>query len=184
MPRMARTMAVALGLFGGIAASQGPEFAQQYRQRLGGAIDELRRVVQRFEADAGANGHSREAAIGRLQTNPDDLVSRQGTAMRGNVERLERLERHRQAFVDAGPFQRLWVTARDGDLDLMEATYRDFEAALPATQEGVVAAGAGFLGGWGITLLIGSMFRRLFGFGRRRAQAHRLHSSATLARPH
>jgi len=184
MPRIARTMAVALGLFGGIAASQGPEFAQQYRQRLGGAIDELRRVVQRFEADAGANGHSREAAIDRLQTNPDDLVSRQGTAMRGNVERLERLERHRQAFVDAGPFQRLWVTVRDGDLDLMEATYRDFEAALPATQEGVVAAGAGFLGGWGITLLIGSMFRRLFGFGRRRAQAHRLHSSATLARPH
>jgi hypothetical protein len=175
---------VALGLFGGIAASQGPEFAQQYRQRLGGAIDELRRVVQRFEADAGANGHSREAAIGRLQTNPDDLVSRQGTAMRGNVERLERLERHRQAFVDAGPFQRLWVTARDGDLDLMEATYRDFEAALPATQEGVVAAGAGFLGGWGITLLIGGLFRRLFGFGRRRVQAHRLHSSATLARPH
>jgi hypothetical protein len=184
MPRIARTMAVALGLFGGIAASQGPEFAQQYRQRLGGAIDELRRVVQRFEADAGANGHSREAAIGRLQTNPDDLVSSQGTAMRGNVERLERLERHRQAFVDAGPFQRFWVTVRDGDLDLMEATYRDFEAALPATQEGVVAAGAGFLGGWGITLLIGSMFRRLFGFGRRRAQAHRLHSSATLARPH
>jgi Protein of unknown function (DUF2937) len=184
MPRIARTMAVALGLFGGIAASQGPEFAQQYRQRLGGAIDELRRVVQRFEADAGTNGHSREAAIGRLQTNPDDLVSRQGTAMRGNVERLERLERHRQAFVDAGPFQRLWVTARDGDLDLMEATYRDFEAALPATQEGVVAAGAGFLGGWGITLLIGGLFRRLFGFGRRRAQAHRLHSSATLARPH
>ena len=184
MPRVARTLAAAFGLFGGVVASQGPEFAQQYRQRLGGAIDELRRVVQRFEADAGANGHSREAAIGRLQTNPDDLVSRQGTAMRGNVERLERLERHRQAFVDAGPFQRLWVTARDGDLDLMEATYRDFEAALPATQEGVVAAGAGFLGGWGITLLIGGLFRRLFGFGRRRSQAHRLHSSATLARPH
>src|SRR5918998_4782546 len=141
MPRIARTMAVALGLFGGVAASQGPEFAQQYRQRLGGAIDELRRVVQRFEADAGANGHSREGAIDRLKTNPDNLVSRQGDAMRGNVERLERLERHRQAFVEAGPFQRLWVTARDGDLDLMEATYRDFEAAVPATQEGVVAAG-------------------------------------------
>src|SRR5687768_6781642 len=184
MPRIARTMAAALGLFGGVAASQGPEFAQQYRQRLGGAIDELRRVVQRFDADAGANGHSREGAIDRLRTNPDDLVSRQGAAMRGNIERLERLERHRQAFVEAGPFQRLWVTARDGDLDLMEATYRDFEAAVPATQEGVVAAGAGFLGGWGITLLIGSAFRRLFGFGRRKAQAHRLQSSATLARPH
>src|ERR687893_2800362 len=106
MPRIARTMAAALGLVGGVAASQGPEFAQQYRQRLGGGIDELRRVVQRFEADAGANGHSREGAIDRLKTNPDNLVSRQGDAMRGNVERLERLERHRQAFVEAGPVPR------------------------------------------------------------------------------
>jgi Protein of unknown function (DUF2937) len=183
MPRIARTMAAALGLFGGVVASQGPEFAQQYRQRLGGAIDELRRVVQRFDVDAGANGHSREGAIGRLQTNPDDLVSRQGAAMRGNVERLERLERHRQAYLEAGPFQRLWVTVRDGDLDLMEATYHDFEPAVPATQEGVVAAGLGFAGGWAITLLIGSLGRRLFGRGRRRAQAHRLQASATLARP-
>ena len=184
MPRIARTMAVALGLFGGAVASQGPEFAQQYRQRLGGAIDELRRVVQRFEADAGANGQSREGAVDRLRTNPDNLVSRQGDAMRANIERLERLERHRQAFVEAGPFQRLWVTMRDGDLDLMEATYHDFEPAVPATQEGVVAAAAGFLGGWGLTVLIGSLFRRLFGLGRRRAQPPRLQSSATLARPH
>ena len=183
MPRIARTMAVALGLFGGVAASQGPEFAQQYRQRLGGAIDELRRVVQRFETDAGANGQSRQGAVDRLRTTPDNLVSRQGDAMRANIERLERLERHRQAFVEAGPFQRLVVLAQDGDLDLMRAAYQDFEPAVPATQEGVVAAGAGILGGWGLTLLIGALFRRLFGFGRRRAHAQRLHASATLARP-
>ena len=182
MPRIARTMAVALGLFGGVAASQGPEFAQQYRQRLGGAIDELRRVTQRFDADASANGHSREGAVDRLRQNPDNLVSRQGEAMRGNIERLERLERHRQAYVEAGPFQRLFVTVRDGDLDLMEATYRDFEAAVPATQEGVVAAGAGFAAGWGVTLLLGGLFRRLFGIGRRKTPAGRLPSSAALAR--
>jgi Protein of unknown function (DUF2937) len=182
MPRIARTMAAALGLLGGVAASQGPEFAQQYRQRLGGAIDELRRVVQRFDADAGANGHNREGAIDRLRTNPDDLVSRQAAAMRGNIERLERLERQREAYVEAGPFERLWVTAREGDLDLLEATYHDFEPAVPATQEGVVAAGLGFVGGWGLTLLLGGMGRRLFGLGRR-PQPHRLQSSATLARP-
>jgi hypothetical protein len=103
--------------------------------------------------------------------------------MRGNVERLERLERHRQSFIEAGPFQRLWVTVRDGDLDLMEAAYRDFEAAVPATQEGVVAAALGFTAGWGVTLLVGSMLRRLFGLRRRRAQARRLQSTAALARP-
>src|ERR687890_2919649 len=102
MPRIARTMAAALGLVGGVVASQGPEVAQQYRQRLGGAIDELRRVAQRFEADAGANGHSRDTAVDRLRTNPDNLVSRQGDAMRANIERLDRLERQRQALVGGG----------------------------------------------------------------------------------
>jgi hypothetical protein len=183
MRRIARTMAVAVGLFGGVVASQVPEFAQQYRQRLGGAIDELRRVVQRFDADAGANGQNREGAVDRLRTNPDNLVSRQGDAMRANIERVERLERHRQAFVEAGPFQRLVVTARDGDVDLMRAAYQDFEPAVPATQEGVVAAGVGFLGGWSLAFLIGMMIRRLFGLGRRRAHAQRLHGSASLAPP-
>ena len=182
MPRIARTMAAALGLVGGVVASQGPEFAQQYRQRLGGAIDELRRVVQRFEADAGANGHSREGAVDRLKINPDNLVSRQGDAMRANIERLERLERQRQAFVDAGPFQRLVVLTRDADIDLMRAAYQDFEPAVPATQEGVVAAGAGAVGGWSLTLLIGALFRRLFGLGRGRAHAERLPPSARLGR--
>jgi hypothetical protein len=179
MPRIARTMAVALGLVGGVAASQGPEFAQQYRQRLGGAIDELRRVVERFDGDAVANGHSREGAVDRLRTNPDNLVSRQGDAMRANIERLERLERHRQAFVEAGPFQRLVTTVRDGDVDLMRAAYQDFEPAVPATQEGIVAAAAGFLGGWSMAFLIGMMIRRLFGLGRR-AHTRRLRASAAL----
>src|SRR5918993_2010362 len=104
MPRIARTMAVAFGLFGGVAASQGPEFAQQYRQRLGGAIDELRRIVERFDADASANGHSRNGAVDRLKASPDNLVSRQGDAMRANVERLDRLERQRQALFEGRPF--------------------------------------------------------------------------------
>jgi hypothetical protein len=155
-------MAVAFGLFGGIVASQGPEFAQQYRQRLGGAIDELRRIVERFDADASANGTNRDGAVDRLKANPDNLVNRQGDAMRANVERLERLERQRQAYLEAGPFERVVVLARDGDLDLMEATYRDFEPAIPTTEEGAVAVGVGLLAGWGLTLLIAALLRRIF----------------------
>src|SRR5215203_3886436 len=126
MPRIARTMAVALGLFGGIAASQGPEYAQQYRQRLGGAVDELRRVVQRFDHDAQSAGQSREGAIERLNQNGDALIRRQGDAIRANVERLDRLERQSQAFQAAGPFERLIVMARDFDSDTARAAYREF----------------------------------------------------------
>ena len=71
MSRIVRVAAFALGLMGAVTASQGPEFAQQYRQRLGGAIDELRRAIARFDADAQAHGETRERAIARLRGNAD-----------------------------------------------------------------------------------------------------------------
>jgi hypothetical protein len=87
--------------------------------------------------------------------------------MRANVERLERLQRHRQDFMEAGPFDRLLILLRDADVDLAEATYHDFEPAVPATQEGVVAAAAGLVVGWGLTLLSVGFVRRLVRLGRR-----------------
>ncbi|MFL4990854.1 MAG: DUF2937 family protein, partial [Microvirga sp.] len=49
LSRLVRIVAFGMGLLGGVVASQGPEFGQQYRQRLGGAVDELRQVISRFE---------------------------------------------------------------------------------------------------------------------------------------
>ena len=53
---------------------QWPEFSQQYRQRLGGALDELRRVVAAFEAEAASHALTPAEAVGRLKTNPDPLA--------------------------------------------------------------------------------------------------------------
>jgi Protein of unknown function (DUF2937) len=36
---------------GRLIGSQGPEFAQQCRQRLGGALEELNRIVSEFDAE-------------------------------------------------------------------------------------------------------------------------------------
>ncbi|HEX8663629.1 MAG TPA: DUF2937 family protein [Beijerinckiaceae bacterium] len=168
MPRIARTVAFAFGLLGGVAASQGPEFAQQYRQRLGGAVDELRRVVARFDADAQATGQDRTAAIDRLRSNPDRLTSLQGDAMRANVERLGRLEGQRAAFADAGPFARLTLLVREGDADLTRAAWRDFEPAVPTTTEGFVTAALGFVFAYLLSRLIGVPMRRVI--VRRRAR--------------
>ena len=161
MPRIIRIVAFGLGLLGGLTASQGPEFSQQYRQRLGGAIDELRQVVERFKADASAHGETPESAIARLRSNADDLASRQGTAMQANVERLGRLEAHREAMIQAGPFARVALMLRDGDRDVMEAAYRDFEPALPVTEEGLLSAAAGFIAVWGGLLLLAGFIRSL-----------------------
>ncbi|QFU15388.1 DUF2937 family protein [Microvirga thermotolerans] len=161
MSRIARIVAFGFGLAGAVVASQLPEYSQQYRQRLGGAIDVLTRVLQRFDADAESHGETREGAILRLRGNPDDLVSRQGVAMQANAERLARLRAHRDSLAQAGPFLRIALMARDGDTDVMEAAYRDFEPAVPVTEEGIVAAAGGFVAGWGGLLVLTGFVRSL-----------------------
>jgi len=171
LPRIARIVAFGLGLLGGATASQGPEFAQQYRQRVGGAVDELRQIVRRFDADAQVSGETRESAIARLRSNADDFVSRQGAAMQANVERLGRLDAHRTAMMEAGSFSRIALMVRDGDTDILEAVSRDFEPALPVTEEGVISAAAGFIAVWGGLLLLSGFLRSLFRRPRRPQKA-------------
>ncbi|KLK90388.1 hypothetical protein AA309_25885 [Microvirga vignae] len=171
MSRIVRIIAFGLGLLGGVAASQGPEYAQQYRQRLGGAIDELKRVIAQFDADAQANGETQDSAIARLRSNPDTLVSRQGAAVQANVERLERLQSHREVMMQAGPFARIALMVREGDGDVMEATYRDFEPAMPVTEEGVISTVIGFIVVWGGILLIAGFLRSLFRRPRQQVRA-------------
>jgi hypothetical protein len=171
MSRVIRICAVGCGLLGGLVASQGPEFSQQYRQRLGGGIDELKQVVARFEADARAQGETPESAVTRLRGNADELAGRQGAAMQGNIDRLGRLETHRRQMLDAGPFGRVAVMVRDGDADIMNAAYRDFEPAVPVTQEGLLSTAFGFVVVWGVVLLLAGFVRSLF--RRRVASANR-----------
>ena len=144
-----RLLALSIGLLVGLTASQAPEFAQQYRQRLGGAIDALRLVVARFDENAAGSNLSREGAIAKLKAGPEPLVQGQGTVMGEVVDRLARLEGQRDAFAAAGPFNRLLVLVRDADPTLVRATYLDFEPAWPATSEGLVSGAGGFVAGWG-----------------------------------
>lgn len=172
MSRIVRIIAFGLGIFGGIVASQAPEYSQQYRQRLGGTIDELQRIIARFDVDAQANGETQGTAIARLRSNPDDLVSRQGAAMQGNVERLEHLRAHREAMQQAGSFRRIALMVRNGDRDVMEAAYRDFEPAVPVTEEGLLSTAVGFIVVWGGILLLGGFLRSLFRRPRRNVSSH------------
>jgi len=162
---IARTMALAVALLGGVTTSQLPEYAQQYRQRLGGAIDALTQVVEEFRADAATHGLTVGEAIDRLEGSTDRLVSAQGERARRALDRLDGLRRQQDAFREAGPFGRLVVMARDLDPQIARRAFEDFEPAVPATIEGAVAAGGGFLSVLFGAGLIGRAARR---FRRRR----------------
>lgn len=157
-----RTLALAAGLAGSVASSQLPEYAQQYRQRLGGAIDEITRAMAEFDADAARLGMSREQGIDRLARNPDSFVTDRAVRLREDSARLARLERQLASMQAAGPFARVAVMARDADATIARRAWAHFEPAVPMTIEGAALGAAGFLGGFGLMRLI------LWPVGRRR----------------
>ncbi len=157
---LVRRLALAFALFAGTMASQLPEYAQQYRQRLGGALDELGRVITNFDAQSTESGLDRNAAIARLKVNGDTLVQRQGEAMQDNVIRRDRLADQDAAFARAGPFARLGLLARDFDPGIARGAWTRFEPAVPVTSEGFISAGAGLLAGYGLWHLLALPFRR------------------------
>ncbi len=157
----------ALALLVSAVFSQLPEFAQQYRQRLGGAVDELTRVLADFDQDAATHKMTRDEGIQRLQNDPDYLVSQRGARLRQTEDRLARLDDQLTHFQSAGPVTRLAVMAKDFDTGIASRAWQAFEPAVPLTFEGVMIAVAGFFAAIGVwRLLLWPLNRR----HRRRAE--------------
>lgn len=156
-----------VAILSGTATSQLPEFAQQYRQRIGGAVDALKEVMADFETDAAAFGLSVEEAIQRLKSDDDGFTRQRGESMEQTQVRLDRLTTQQEDMQSAGPFARLGVFLRNMDRELAQATAEDYEPALPVTTEGLAAAGIGGLAG----LLLVRFLMMIGRFGRRRSSA-------------
>ncbi|UPK25466.1 DUF2937 family protein [Bradyrhizobium sp. 195] len=62
---------VAISAFLAILVGQAPEFAQQYAQRLGGAIAELQRIVDHFDEDSRRSGYDRQGALALMGRNAE-----------------------------------------------------------------------------------------------------------------
>jgi hypothetical protein len=156
---LSRTLSLAIGLLCAIAAAQLPELAQQYRQRLGGAIDEVRVIVERFDTDAATNRLNREQALTRLAESSDDVVRRRGQDALLNIQRLGALEEQR-TVVNASSVTPTLYLLTNADDDLFYATLADFQPAVPSTTEGLLYGAVGFLFGWSLVQLVSWPYRR------------------------
>ena len=157
---MARRFALAVGLLLALVFSQVPEFVQQYRQRLGGTLDELRREIAQFDAEAGAQSLGRDAGMARLRANADPLVQARGTDLGLAVDRERRLEDQERDFAAAGPLLRYWVFVERFDPQLAGRAYAIYQPAVPVTEAGFLAAAVGFAFGYAGMRLVAVPFRR------------------------
>ena len=167
---LARRLALAIAVLAGLIGSQGPEFAQQYRQRLGGALEELNRIVSEFDADSAEN-LTRAEGLSRLERNDDPLARERGADMSKAIERAKRLNEQIQAMNSAGPLMRLYVVATTFDPEIARSTLDNYEPAEPLSLGALVAGSLAALWGWAATLLIAWPFRRRSRLRAARAQS-------------
>jgi len=147
----------------GLAASQLPAYDQQYTQRLGGAVDELRIITERFDASAQDAGLSRDAALARFAASDDDFLAGQGEDMATVISRYERLSAHLAAVETANPIERTLDLTRFYDPEIGGRTLENFEPALPVTAEGLGFLAGGLVAGYIVFWLVFTFIASLFG---------------------
>lgn len=134
-----------LCVVGAILFSQGPEFMQQYLQRLGGHLDEARRQLAIFQKTATQAGLSLEQFIQRTATNADLDVARLGGVMTDAVDRVTSLQSAHDSLLHSALWERPFVFVRHIDAGIARATGAVYQPAVPTTVEGLIYAFAGML---------------------------------------
>jgi hypothetical protein len=152
-----RMIVLAGGVLGAAGLSQFPEFTQQYRQRLAGAVDELSVVTADFDASAAAEGLSREAALASMGA--EGFIGRRHQDMARAFTRLEDLRADLALLSTAGAFERVYYASHMTDREIARRAFEDFEPAMPVTFEGVTFAGAGFVLGGLLLALVAGLLR-------------------------
>lgn len=167
---MRRIVAGIGGLALAVTLSQFPEYAQQYTQRLGGAVDELAAITAEFDRSAAEGGLDRTTALARYQASSDAFLAERGTAMEATFRRYGDLSATLARIQNADPIARFQALPAYLDSDIGRRTLENYQPAMPVTVEGVLYAGGGFLLGY---LVLSGLMRFLALPFRRRYAAYR-----------
>jgi hypothetical protein len=164
---MGRFLALLLGIAGAALGSQAPGFTLQYMQNLAGRIDELRPIVEQFDADVLAYGYTREQALIECDISTGLLEALCG-GYATTIRRFEELTLHMAELEAAGDYVRPLILARSFKRDIIDSVMEEFKPAVPVTVDGAVYAGGGFAVLWGAASFLFGVIGSMFGMGGRR----------------
>jgi hypothetical protein len=125
-----------ISLLPALLFGQVPEFMQQYRQRLGGATDEMTSVVRHFDEDSRRSGYERNAALELMARNSESLIRDQALRMKENIQRLNRLNSQQAAFANGVSLESVAAFAINYDKPLFDKTLESYVLAIPLTIAG------------------------------------------------
>lgn len=134
-----------LCVVGAVLLSQGPEFMQQYLQRLGGHLHEARRQLTHFQKTSIEAGLSLDEFIKRTAASAEPSVAKLAGVMTESVERVASLQAAYDALLRASLWERPFIFLRHLNVGITQATAIVYKPAVPTTAEGLLYALTGML---------------------------------------
>ncbi len=159
-PMIQSRIALFIAFVCGVLMTQLPEYAGQYEQRLGGAVDELSAIVAQFDRESAAQGMSEKGGIERLHQNPDVFVQQRGDQMSEISARLARLQALQQMLKTSGPAERFGLIVTHYDSSIASRAFQSFQPAVPVSAEAFILGLIGFVAGGGIVHATGYSVKR------------------------
>jgi hypothetical protein len=153
-----------------LAAGCVPSFIAQYRQRLGGMLEQANRDLALFQEVANRfHGGDIRRLIKHHLASTDPSFRAEGTAIQTMVETVARLKAN-LAALNADLFAQVRWIAQEGDATVARATWDSFVPAMSFTGEALIFAFATGVAIWLVFLAVwfgGARFLGLVFFSRR-----------------
>lgn len=187
-----RVLILLVGLGFGAGASQGPEFTQQYLQRLGGWVDSYKDRVARLDSRAKQFDMTRDEYIQALKSSADPKVRQEASNIATWPLYLDKYSEMQQ-ILQNGPAWMRPIRLVQNYTDpafapIVQATLDEYEPGTQLSGEGIAFGAGGFVLGWiatGIALSLAGMPFRMARRVRNRPRklpdlvAHRLDEQPT-----
>lgn len=140
-------------LTGILAASQVPRYVQEYEQRLGGARDEVTRLLFEFAAIAKRSGDDLTVYTAKLSANADPAISATGRKIEALAIREVDLARHAESLAVTARLMKPIRMLGAGDREIMAAAWAIFHYTLTVDPE---FGAIGLAVGWLLHLILGA----------------------------
>jgi hypothetical protein len=163
-----RLLSLLAGLAAMVAVSQAPGFTLQYMVGLESRIAELKIIVDKFDGIAREMGVSRDQYVADLRAANRESTTKTADVIEDSFKRYSELVAHNEALTAASPLMRPITLAQTYMKDIAEPILKDYQPAVPATPEGFIYGGGGFLAGWALASIVFGAIGGIFGGGRRR----------------
>lgn len=134
-------------VLGALLGSQIPAWVQQYSQRLGGHVNELKYLIEKLTFISLSVSKTPEEYMHKLIGSSDPDVVKQGEFIQAIFERSEALSYASKRLSDCSIWERPFVLIRTIDYDVAISTLASFQPSLSMTIEGLCYTAIGILFG-------------------------------------